>query len=125
MRFAKTQRGMTGASMMMIGVLVGVWVLVLIKLYPAYYGDFAVKTSLENVTEDAAAKSMSPKAITSSLMRRLSINNIEGFKEDNVKVTKKDNGKIAITINYEVRTSLFGNLDAVSTFSHSAEIDTQ
>lgn len=124
MRFGQTQRGMTMASMMMIGVLVGLLAITLIKLYPAYYGDFAVKTSIENVAQDAKSKTLSPSALRETLMRRLEINRIDGVTKDNIEIVK-DNGKIKISINYEVRTPLFGNLDGVASFSHAAEIDTE
>jgi hypothetical protein len=115
---------MTAASMMMIGVLIGLIAITLIKLYPAYYDDFAVKSALQGVAEDPKASKMSPKEIRNAIARRLDVNRIDSVKEENIEISK-DEGKVTVAINYEVRISMYGNLDAVATFAHSTEIKQQ
>ena len=115
------QRGMTAMSMVLIGFLVGIVAVSAIKIYPSYYDDFAVSTALENMQEEGAkTASMSSKQIRDTLQKRIATSGVR-LEKDNVEIIK-DKGNITINVNYEVRTSMFGNIDAITKFSHTITV---
>lgn len=121
MKNPATQKGMTTAGMVIIGALVAFMAISGIKLYPSYYDDFAVGTALKNMEEEGATiAAMSPGEIRKTLNKRLQVSGVKLEKED-VEITK-DSGVIKINVNYEVRTPMYGNIDAITRFSHSIQV---
>lgn len=121
MKLNSRQRGMSTGGMLMVGVLIAFVAITGIKLYPAYYDDFAVATALKNMEEEAAATAaLTPSEIRKSLNKRLSVSGVD-LAKDNVEVVK-DKGKITINVNYEVRIPMWANIDAVAKFSHSITV---
>ncbi|MCG8315895.1 MAG: DUF4845 domain-containing protein [Pseudomonadales bacterium] len=115
------QKGMTTASMLMVGSLVAFVAFSAFKLYTPYYNDFAVKTALENMAEEGATiAAMSPSEIRQTLGKRIYTSGVTLGKDD-VEITK-DKGAITISINYEVRTHMYANIDAVTVFNHSLTV---
>jgi hypothetical protein len=82
-----------------------------------------VVSVMEDVVKEQLPGKKSPKAIWKSMSKRLSINNVNSVKPENFKYVR---GNLAdtITVKYEVRTHLFGNLDAVAAFEKSMDIKT-
>lgn len=121
MKLNQKQRGMTAIGMAMVGVLVAIIAFSAFKLYPSYYDDFAVSTALENIEADGSKfAKMSPKELRATLNKKISISGVKLAKE-NVDITKNGD-KITIAVNYEVRTQMYGNIDAITKFSHSITI---
>lgn len=115
------QKGMSTAGMVMVGALVAFVAISGIKLYPSYYDDFAVGTALKNMKEEGATiAAMSPAEIRKTLNKRLQVSGVKLGKED-VDITK-ESGVIAINVHYEVRTPMYGNIDAVTSFKHSIQV---
>lgn len=121
MKLGTKQKGMTAISMLMLGILIGLVALSAFKLYPSYYDDFAVSTALENMLEESSTiAAMSPKEIRKNLQKRTLTSSVS-LGKDEVVITK-EKGEITIDVNYEVRTPMFGNIDAITKFSHSITI---
>lgn len=115
------QKGMTTAGMVIIGALVAFVVISGIKLYPSYYDDFAVSTAMKNMEEESREiAAMSPTEIRNTLNKRLQVSGVK-LEKDQVEILKED-GMIKINVNYEVRTHMYGNIDAVTSFSHAIEV---
>ncbi len=115
------QKGMTTAGMVIIGALVAFVVISGIKLYPSYYDDFAVSTAMKNMEEESREiAAMSPTEIRNTLNKRLQVSGVK-LEKDQVEILKED-GVIKINVNYEVRTHMYGNIDAVTSFSHAIEV---
>ena len=90
------------------------------KLWAPYFEDMAVKTALKNLAEEDATRAMSPKEIRSTLNKRLDVNGVELAKDE--VLIKKEEGTILINVIYERRVPMYGNVDAVLKFSHSANL---
>lgn len=121
MKLGSKQQGMTGTSMALIGLLVAVVALSAFRIYPSYYDDFAVSTALENMQEEGSKiAAMSPNEIRKTLTKRTQTSGVRLQKED--VVITKDKGQITIAVDYEVRTPMYGNIDAVTKFSHSITV---
>lgn len=115
------QRGMTAVSMLFIGILLGLVLLSAFKVYPAYYDDFAVSTALSNMKEEESkTAAMSSRDIRETIQKRISTSGVS-LKKENVEILK-EKGNVIINVNYERRTHLYGNIDAVMSFSHSISV---
>ena len=121
MKLGTNQKGMTGASMALVGLLVAVVALSAFKLYPSYYDDFAVSTALKNMEEEGSKIAvMSSRDIRKTLQKRIGTSGVNLNKED--MVITKDKDKVTIAVSYEVRTQMYGNIDAITKFSHSITV---
>lgn len=92
----------------------------LMKLWAPYYDDMAVKTALKNIAEEESTRSMGPKEIRSTINKRLQVNGVELDKEEIL--IKKEDGEVLIDIIYERRIPMYGNVDAMVKFNHSATV---
>ncbi len=113
------QRGMTMSSF--IGVLMIIVLLstVAIKLVPVYIEHFSVTSSLNNLALEGKSGKESKASIRNRLLRQFSINNIDLNRD--VITVKSMRNKDLVTVAYEVRKPLFGNIDLVVSFSDSIE----
>ncbi|HVK99543.1 MAG TPA: DUF4845 domain-containing protein [Dongiaceae bacterium] len=117
----KRQRGASTLGMMTIALALIFAAVTAMKLWAPYYDDLAVKTALENVAKEDATRAMGPVEIRSTINKRLQVNQVELGKDD-VQI-KKEDGIININIKYERRIPMYGNVDAMVKFNHSATIN--
>ncbi len=108
---------MKGASvwmmMFMLMVLVSVVTLVM-RLGPHYLDHRAVVSVLEGITEAEATGSK--RALREIIDRRLTINSVRTVDVDEALDIKSSREGVTITIEYEVREELVGNISAVLSF---------
>lgn len=90
------------------------------KLWAPFYDDLAVKTALKNISEEESTALMGPKDILKTLNTRLQVNNVS-LNKDEVKI-KREDGVIDINVVYERRIPMYGNVDALVHFEHSASV---
>jgi Tfp pilus assembly major pilin PilA len=110
------QRGMTMISwMLVIGVLV-FFVVIGITLIPTYIENYSVKNILASIEQDRLSAKQTPKQIKDTIIKRLKINGVYEFDRDFIKITKEKGG-MKVTVDYEVRKHIVGNLDAVMSFN--------
>jgi hypothetical protein len=109
----------TYATMFIILALIFAAVTVM-KLWAPYYDNMAVKKSLENIASEEATRSMAPKEIRNTLNKRLTVNGVQLEKEE--VIIKKEDGEITIDVMYERRIPMYGNIDAMIKFQHSAAV---
>jgi hypothetical protein len=102
-------------GMIVIAIMVGFYVLCIIKLTPVYTEYLAVKDILTKVANEHV-----PGSTTTGQMRRrldnlFNTNQIYGLKPKDVEIYRKD-GKTFIDGSYEGRVTIAGKLDAVLRF---------
>ena len=115
------QKGMTLTSFIFIVACVGIFLYIGIALFPMYEEFYAVRTSLKSLKDESITADTEPAQIKDMLFRRLSINEIDQVKRDDVKFDRINSGW-RINVNYEVRHSLVGNLDVVGKFSSQEDL---
>lgn len=115
------QDGMSTLSTMAVALVLVFIAVTIMKLWSPYFDDMAVKTAVENISKEEATRAMSPKEILQTINKRLTVNQVTLSKDD-IKI-KKEDGIIKIDINYERRVPMYGNVDAMVRFSHSATIN--
>ena len=111
------QDGMTYLGMLIMLIVIAFIAVVLIKVLPLYMEHFKVKSSLDSLAQDTkdSQAALSPVEIEQHLLKRLSINDVQHVKKENIQVTREGR-KIVVTVDYEARVTLFDNLDLVARF---------
>lgn len=120
----KTPLHQRGAST--VGILVAVLffaslLTLVIKLGPAYLDDYTVKGALEGLDGEEGLSEMTPADVRRLVTKRLSVNNVDGFNAKDINI-EKDGDLVIISLDYEVRTHVVSNVDAVINFSHFYEL---
>jgi predicted membrane protein len=115
------QRGMTMLSWLVVLGIAVFFILVGIKMVPTYLENYSVKQVLTNMENDRSVRKMSAQEMRNSFMKRLKINSVYEFDRDWMKITKQKNGNL-ISVDYEIRKPIAGNVAIVMTFSDSALI---
>lgn len=117
----RTQRGMTLIGFVITLAVVGVFLYMGMKVIPMYSEYFSVKQALEGLSKESDITQQDPAKIKDLFFRRLYISYAENVKPENVKIVRKDVGYL-MSVNYEVRKPLIGNLDVVGKFSAEKEL---
>ena len=117
----KKQKGATMISWMALIALVLFNGIIAMNVIPVYLTDHSVKSLMQGLSSDAELRGATPKKIRDTVVKRLRINNVYDIKKDQV-VIKKAKSAYLVTIEYEPRGKLVGNLDYIIFFKHEASI---
>lgn len=115
----KKQQGMTFWGWLVVLSIVGVAALVGIKLFPKYYDFLSIKSSINQIAEKDYSTPPKSAKVWGSLSKYLNVNYINYIKKEHLKVKKEKDGT-HITIDYEVREPIMGNVDVILSFKHTA-----
>jgi len=119
----KKQIGATFITWLMLVGILGFLAVAGLKLIPVYMQYGTIVSVMEDVAKEQSPGKKSPTTIWKSIDKRLHINNVRYIKKENFKY-ERGNLADTMTIKYEVRTPLFGNLDAVAKFEKSMDVKT-
>jgi len=117
----KKQKGMTAIGWLFVIMIVGMFFIVLIRIFPMYKGSFDVSTSLESLTTDPKAQGKPAIVIRKLLMKRLDINMVREVSAQDITISRSREG-ITVEVDYEVRKPLFGNLYLLMAYNKSVLI---
>jgi hypothetical protein len=107
-----------------VALFFGALLTVAIKIGPVYIDDLTIQEALESLEGTEGLSSMGPAEVRRLINKRLSVNNVSGFDAKNISVEK--NGEfVVISVDYEVRNNLFGNVDSIVHFQHEYELKGQ
>ena len=120
----KNQQGMTMLSGMVVGVFLMFQVVIAMNVIPVYLTDSSVKSIMESLPNDNTARGASTKNLKALVAKRLSLNSVYTIKAQHIKV-KKGRDENIVTIEYEPRGKLIGNLEYIVSFKHEATIPTR
>lgn len=112
--------GSTWGTMFIVLALI-LCVVTAAKLWSPYFEDMAVGTAVKNIAEEDTTRTMSPSEIRATINKRLQVNNVTLHKDEII--IKKEDGEILIDVIYERRIPMYGNVDAVVKFNHSAKLN--
>ena len=115
------QRGLTMISWMVVIVFFLFQAVIAMNVLPVYFTDSTVATVLEELPSDADAQRSTAKELKRMVMKRLGINSVYSIKPEYVSV-KKGRDEKTVTIEYEPRGTLVGNLDFIVSFKHEAKV---
>ena len=114
----RNQRGITLIGFVVMLALVGVLAYLGMKVFPIYEQFFSVRSAMKGVASEPGVGQMDPAKIKDLFFRRLYINYSESVKPSHVKIERMDGGW-KMSVSYEVRRPLVGNLDVVGKFDAS------
>ena len=117
----RNQGGLTLIGFIIVLAVVGVFAYVGMKLFPMYSEFYSVKQALKGLAGEPGIATKDPARVKDLLFRRLYVSYAENVKPNNVKVTRDGQGYV-VTVQYEVRRELIGNLDVVGKFEASEDL---
>lgn len=117
----KQQRGATLLTFLLGVFLLLLAVTVIVRIVPAFIDDYAVKRLFLSLDESEQLRGANVRQVYELVKKRQSQNSLTMFDREQMDVTRKDNFFV-IDLEYEVRTPLVGNIDAVMTFQHNHEL---
>lgn len=118
------QQGASTIGILITVLFFGSLLTLLIKLGPAYLDDYTIKGALEGLDGEDGLSQMTPSDVRRLVTKRLSVNNVDSFNAKDINI-EKDGDLVIITLDYEVRTHVVSNVDAVISFSHFYELTGQ
>lgn len=120
----KKQKG-EGASTIVLYVFVGVMLAtVVLKLGPLYMDNNTVSGALDSLEEQMKGKDVydvSNKTLRSQLKKLFSVNMVSKEITQAIDV-RREKQDVIISVNYEKRVNMFGNVDAVVVFTNERNL---
>lgn len=116
-----SQQGVTFIGLMIILMLIAFFTLITLKILPIYMDDWKVSSLLDGFKEEPLITQKSPAEVRTLIGRRMKIGYVDHVKLAQFDVEKKD-GKLILSIEYEYRVNLVGNLDVIAAFNHETVI---
>ncbi len=115
------QRGMSFIIMMIV-LSVGIFFTMFgLKVGPSYMEYMTVAKIADDLTQDPALLKSPRSKVNQYLNKAYRTNNLWDLKaEDTIKLAKDGKRGYIVTVNYEVRTNLFANIDVVTSFNKIA-----
>ena len=120
MTLLKQQRGMTLIGFFMVLVVGCFFAFIALKLFPPYQEYFSVKQAMASVQSQPGVSKKTPKEIRRMLESRFFASYVETVKSKDAKIVRKNGYRV--TLKYEVRIALLGNVDLVTKFDHTVDL---
>ncbi|MES9900097.1 MAG: DUF4845 domain-containing protein [Sedimenticola sp.] len=111
----RNQQGMTFTGWLVVLALIGFFALVGMKIVPIYLQNYSVRTVVQSLEDEPLISRKSSNEIRKIIMRRFDINGIYDLKRDHVSV-KVSPGIMDVSVVYDVRKKMVGNLDIIVSF---------
>ena len=120
------QRGMTAIGWLIVLGLIAFFALLVLRLAPIYLNHYKIVGSLESLKQEPYIGQKPLPEIQKLLLRRFDINSVDlaPLAKDSVSIQNKQ-GRLTVRVQYEHRTGIVGNVDAVVRFDDSIEIVAQ
>ncbi len=120
----KKQGGLTFLSWIIVLVFLLFQGVIAMNVLPVYITNSSVKKIMEVLPSDSKARGLTTRDLKVLLAKRLSINSIYDVTAEHITVKKKRDYN-NVTIEYEPRGKLIGNLDYIVSFKHEAKVSTK
>ena len=115
------QRGMTAIGWLLVLGLIGFFTLITLKLVPLYMEFGKVVSVLESMQNEPGITGKTRGEIINLASKRFDINDVNNVDPKLIKVSK-DKGVLTISIKYERREHLMGNIEVIATFDKQVEV---
>lgn len=115
MMTGKRQRGISAIGGLLIMIVVCFVALLAIRIVPIYLSYFTVKSTLEGLLQDPASRQMSVSELYNTLQKRFEIGYVSVVDARQVKIRQQGRER-TLSLTYEDRRPLIGNLEIVANF---------
>ena len=120
-RSIKKQQGLTLISWIVVLVFLLFQGVIAMNVLPVYITDRSVASIMQELPQDPKLHDLSPRDLKIAVSKRLNINSVYDVNAEHITV-KKARGFNLVTIEYEPRGTLIGNLDYIVSFIHEAKV---
>ncbi len=117
---ARQQRGLSMIGFLLVAALVVMAAMLAMKLVPAYIEFFSVKKILVSMGQETSLQGKSNADIRSDFSRRTAADYVSVVKAEDLMVDRSS-GTPVVSVDYEFRTKLIGNVSLVVDFSASSD----
>ena len=115
----KKQLGLTAISWLIVIGLVGIQAVMALRIIPVYMNYGSAKSILDSIRADPDVDSMTQKEIRRAISNRLQVNNLSNIAANkDAFIFSKTSDGLVLTMSYEERGPILGNLDFVATFEY-------
>jgi exopolysaccharide biosynthesis protein len=114
------QRGLSMIGFLFVAMVLVFIAMLAMKLVPAYIEYFSVKKILSTMGQESDLKSQSNADIRTSFSKRANVGYVTAVKPEDLTVDRSS-GTPVISVDYEFRTKLVGNVSLVVDFSASSD----
>jgi Tfp pilus assembly protein PilX len=118
---ASKQRGITLMSFILVLIVVGLFAVIAMNLFPVYSEGFSVQNAMKSVAQEPNAANMSLTEAQRKLQKRFDIDYVDSVQGKDAKL-ERDKGVNNLVMTYEVRKHLFYNLDFVAMFDYRVDM---
>jgi hypothetical protein len=115
MKLRHRQSGMSILGMLAIGIMVGFFVMVGLRMAPSYFEYLTIKDAVTKTATEYDADKKTIRQLRTRVTNLFITNQVYDYNPDDVKIYRKE-GKTYIDANYEARIHVVGRIDAVLNF---------
>ena len=115
------QKGMTAIGWMLVLGLIAFFTLITLRMVPLYLEFGKVASTLESLKEQPNITQLTKGEIVKIVRKRFDVNDVDNVDPKRIKISK-DKGVLRVSINYERREHLVGNVDIVAKFDKQVEV---
>jgi len=118
---ANKQRGITLMSFVLVLIVIVIFAVIAMNLFPVYSEGFSVQSAMKSVAQEPNAANMSLPEAQKKLQKHFDIDYVDSVKGRDAKI-ERDKGVNNLVMTYEVRKHLFYNLDFVAMFDYHVDM---
>ena len=115
MQSVDRQKGMTGIGWLIVLALIAFFVLLALRIVPAYLEYYKVVSALESLEEETGWTDVNPRTIRDLIERRFDISYVYSITPQQVSI-RPSGAYYAVTAKYDAREHIFGNIDVLMSF---------
>ena len=116
----KRQQGMTLIGFFMVLAVVCIFAFIGLKIFPPYNEYLSVKQAMASVQSQPGVSKKTPQEIRSMLDSRFFASYVNSVEGKDAKIVRKNGYRV--TMKYEVRIALIGNIDLVTKFDNTVDL---
>jgi hypothetical protein len=110
----REQRGIALIPLLFVAAVLVIAGTVGLRLFPIYQEFMTVNSVLKDVAAEGAAN-RSMREIWGATSRRFQVNSVDNVRQEHLKLEQRGDKRV-IVLDYEVRTRMISNIDAVVSF---------
>ena len=115
------QAGISAITLLILTLCIVSALILVVKITPSYMEYFTLESVMDSFAKDYSGKNISQSDLRQSLLKRLHVNNIQSVKDIDIRISDESK-KTRISIDYDVKRHLIGNIALVMNFSKTAEV---
>lgn len=116
----RKQKGISSLTVIFILISLAGFGLVGIKVVPMYMDNATINSIITGLGDQPGLTKLNDDQLRFKIEKLFTINSIYNIDQKAL-VIKRDNGKLTVDFDYEVRANIYRNLDAVASFKNHFE----